>query len=323
MLDVQYKGHGLLILEVQILLANPAPSTIASNMAGTVRDALTFLCGICIGAFLTRGSSRMDSKRLPAAAAAATAAITLEDGGEAGRGGGDGEETAADAIIVPAGGQTSVGPPPHVRARLEKAAEMYHAAPAARKPYVITTAWGTPHKPCPHDAAGFERHEAADNAKLLLELGVAAEHILEESVSLETVGNAMYTRVIHTDPAGLRRLVVINNAFHMPRTRAVFSFVFGLPAQSRETAGADADAQRPYTITYVEVPDHLPADVLRARLDKERVATPRFAPGGPWRAGKRTLRDMWHWLHFENTAYAAVRLKQERAPLDPKLLRSY
>ena len=45
--------------------------------------------------------------------------------------------------------------------------------------------------PCPHDAAGFERHEAADNARFLIERGVPPSHILEESVSLETVGNGL------------------------------------------------------------------------------------------------------------------------------------
>ena len=51
---------------------------------------------------------------------------------------------------------------------------------AEPKPFVITTAWGTPHKPCPHDAAGFERHEAADNAQYLLARGVDASKLLEE-----------------------------------------------------------------------------------------------------------------------------------------------
>lgn len=44
-----------------------------------------------------------------------------------------------------------------------------------------------PLQPCPKDAAGFERHEAADNALFLIERGVPPEAILEESASLETV----------------------------------------------------------------------------------------------------------------------------------------
>ena len=53
-------------------------------------------------------------------------------------------------------------------------------------------AWGTPHKPCPHDAAGFERHESADNAEYLIKTEkIPTSDIIEESASLETVGNAV------------------------------------------------------------------------------------------------------------------------------------
>ena len=219
------------------------------------------------------------------------------------------------AIIIPAGGQGESAPPPHVLARLQRAAQLYFDSPAP-KPYIITTAWGTPHKPCPHDAAGFERHEAEDNARYLLSRGVDAARLLEESVSLETVGNAYFTRVLHTDVRGLRKLVVINNRFHMPRTRAVFGHVFRVP--SRE---GQPDAR--YELEYVEVEDRLPKDVLEARLHKEALATPKFAPGGPWRAATPTLRDLHDWVHMENTAYASVRLGEERKPIDPELLKSY
>jgi len=74
-----------------------------------------------------------------------------------------------------------------------------------------------PVQPCPKDAAGFERHEAADNALFLMGKGVPAEALLEESASLETVGNALFARLLHTDPRGLRRLAIVNNRFHMVR----------------------------------------------------------------------------------------------------------
>ena len=38
------------------------------------------------------------------------------------------------AIIVPAGGQGADGPPPHVIARLERAAVLYHEAPVGPPP---------------------------------------------------------------------------------------------------------------------------------------------------------------------------------------------
>ena len=219
------------------------------------------------------------------------------------------------ALVVPAGGQGADGPPPHVAARLEQAVHM-HFESGYPKPYIITTAWGTPHKPCPHDAAGFERHEAADNARFLVERGVPPSHILEESVSLETVGNAFFARVMHTETRGLRRLAVINNNFHMPRTRAVFEHVFRVPPR-------EGDPSTTYELEFIAVEDRLAADVLEARLQKEASALPRFATGGPWQLATPTLRHMHEWLYQENTAYATKRLLEVRKPLDPELVKSY
>lgn len=223
---------------------------------------------------------------------------------------------AYDAIVVPAGGQHKEGgPPAHVALRLIRAAELYNAS-GKPKPWVITTAWGTPHKPCPHDVAGFERHESADNAVFLLQRGVPASHLLEESISLETVGNAYFTRILHTEVRGLRHLAIVNNRWHMPRTRAVFLHVFGVPAKEH---GTDPG----YWLDFIEVDDGLQPDVLNARLIKEAVTLPKFQPGGQWQNATRSLQDLHQWLHQENTAYAAKRLLEERKPLDPALLKSY
>ena len=75
---------------------------------------------------------------------------------------------------------------------------------------------GTPHKPNPRDSAGFARTEAADNARWLTRRAVPPvppEDVLEEGFSLDTIGNAYFLRVGHTDPAGH---VFCN---HPPRSR--------------------------------------------------------------------------------------------------------
>jgi uncharacterized SAM-binding protein YcdF (DUF218 family) len=199
-------------------------------------------------------------------------------------------------------------------ARIDKAVELYQAA-VGPKPKIITTAWGTPHKPCPHDAAGFEVHESADNAKVLIKKGVNPADILEESVSLETVGNAFFTRVLHTDVLGLKRLAVINNKWHIPRTKAVFRHVFGVPSASGQPST--------YHLDFFEVAHHLPPAILSARLQKEETATPKFSEGGDWRKQTSTLQALHRWVNQDNTAYAAKRLLVERKPLDPELLKSY
>ena len=115
---------------------------------------------------------------------------------------------------------------------------------------------------------------------------------------------------------GLRRLAVVNNRFHMPRARAVFEHVFGIPPHP----GAPATA---YELDFVEVDDRLSDTVLAVRREKEAASLPRFVDGGPWRRATPTLRDMHNWVHQENTAYATKRLLEERKPLDPALLKSY
>ena len=106
---------------------------------------------------------------------------------------------------------------------------------------------------------------------------------------------------------------MINNRWHIRRTKAVFSFVFSLPP----TAGPL------YELTFFEVADGLAPDVLDARLKKEELASPKFEPGGPWQSRLNTLSDMHHWINQENTAYATKRLLTPRKPLDPGLLKSY
>ena len=134
--------------------------------------------------------------------------------------------------------------------------------------------------------------ESVAAARALLARGVPGARIWAETASLDTIGNAYFARVIHTDPAGLRRLLVVNSAFHMPRTRMIFDWVFGLPP-----------AEPPYALDYHAVPDRgLTEAGLAARRAKEaarmadlRRTIPRI----------RSLAALHRWLFTEHRAYAA------------------
>merc|ERR1712110_548159 len=104
------------------------------------------------------------------------------------------------------------------------------------------------------------------NAKhLIRNLGVNAADVFEENWSLDTIGNAYLLRTIHSDVAGWRELIVVNNEFHILRTRAIFNKVFGLAPQPAFGA---------YKLTFVEVPnDGLEGDVLKARREREAKST--------------------------------------------------
>ena len=225
---------------------------------------------------------------------------------------------ALDAILVCGGGQTETGPPPHVLSRIAEAAAMYHAAPEDRKPMVIMLSKGTPHKHAPYDARGIEITEAAMSANVLTNnYSIPAEAILEEGLSLETIGNAFFARIIHTDPLGLRRLAIVTSAWHMPRVRAVFEHVYSLPS------GAQTGTSPGYSLSYIETANDLPEDVLAIRSADESKKVSRYSAGSKWRLATLSMRELHSWMFHENMAYATARLTMARPEVDETLLKSY
>jgi uncharacterized SAM-binding protein YcdF (DUF218 family) len=92
------------------------------------------------------------------------------------------------AIIILGGGVTPDGnAPAHTQERIKLALEVDKEL--SGKSVFITLSGGTPHKPNPLDKRGFPVWESTAAAKALLSAGVAPERILEESFSLDTVGN--------------------------------------------------------------------------------------------------------------------------------------
>jgi len=95
-----------------------------------------------------------------------------------------------------------------------------------------------------------------------MDAGIPPEQILTETHSYDTIGNAFFSRVLHVDPLGLRRLLIITSDFHLPRTEAAFRWVYGLePAAS------------PYDLHFEGVADPgMDPEVLRERESRERLA---------------------------------------------------
>eukprot|EP00929_Paragymnodinium_shiwhaense_P059307 TRINITY_DN29702_c0_g1_i11.p1 TRINITY_DN29702_c0_g1~~TRINITY_DN29702_c0_g1_i11.p1 ORF type:complete len:129 (+),score=21.13 TRINITY_DN29702_c0_g1_i11:84-470(+) len=119
-------------------------------------------------------------------------------------------------------------------------------------------------------------------------------------------------RTIHADVSGWRRLVVVNNAFHLPRTKVIFEKVFSLPPVPF-AAG--------YDLSFVEVPDDgLEGEVLASRVERERTSTAGFIKNTQAFA---TLRDMHRFLFVDHLAYSSKRLLKDREPIDPKALSTY
>ena len=132
-----------------------------------------------------------------------------------------------DAIIIPGGGLTKDGRPhSFVQARLKKAWNSRHEAK-----YFITLSRGTTLLPPKLDQNGYEIDECKASAQYLYSLGdIKKDRILLECWSFDTIGNAVATRLMHTDIADLKRLLIITNKFHIERTKSIFTHIFNLPS---------------------------------------------------------------------------------------------
>jgi len=191
-----------------------------------------------------------------------------------------------DAVLIPGGGFTAAGAlHDAVCARLLRALE------EPGEPALIPLSRGTVHKPPPVDNAGFPVTEAGAAASFLIRQGCKPRRIATETCSLDTIGNAYFARVVHTEPAGYRRLLVVTSEFHLPRAQCIFEHIFGI----------DAPAQ-PYQLHFAGTPDTgYRAEALAARRLREEQSL------ATWRQSLQrlpSLAALHRWLFTQHTAYA-------------------
>jgi hypothetical protein len=161
-----------------------------------------------------------------------------------------------DAILVPGGGLLDDGSlPPWVINRFERAISRAEDAP------IIALSAGTTHK-----------------RRAVFEATAGAQWLLA-----------------HTDPARFRKLLIITSAFHMPRTEAIFRWIFGL-------------AQAEYKLD----------EALAAREAREQASLAAFRKT---EAKLRTLSAVHNWLFTAHEGYAAG--LTPRKSFDPAVLASY
>ena len=192
-----------------------------------------------------------------------------------------------DAVLVLGGGVRTGGAlPSWVIRRLERAMERRGDG------YIIALSAGTPHRPPPVDSRGFPIFESVAEARFLIQAGVPGHKILQETGSYDTVGNAYFARVIHTDPAGLLNILVITSDVHLERARAIFEWVFAL-----------TPVRIPYALEFEAVSDpSLDAAQLAKRAAKEASS---FDQTKMRMETIRTLAGLHAWLFTEHGAYKA------------------
>lgn len=123
-------------------------------------------------------------------------------------------EAPGDAIVVLGGGLLPPIPPrtaPEVTDAGDRVLEAARLWRAGRAPRVLA---------CGGSLDGMPP-EAADLAELLRFLGVAGEAILEDRSSRTTRENALEARRL-LEPLGVRRILLVTSALHMPRAAGLF-----------------------------------------------------------------------------------------------------
>jgi len=109
--------------------------------------------------------------------------------------------------------------PPDPKARVRKAAELYRDGIA---PLIIMSgAWTY------HFAINPNRSEATAMKEYAVELGIPEQAIIEESKSMDTIGNVYFTKTDIIEPKGLSDIVVVASEDHMPRVKYLFEKIYG------------------------------------------------------------------------------------------------
>lgn len=208
-------------------------------------------------------------------------------------------------MLIPGGGVRTAGSlPSWVTCRLDRAIERYAGE------YLIALSAGTVHRPPPLDQNRFPILESVAAARYLLNAGIPADRILTETCSLDTIGNAFFSRVIHADPREFRRLLVITSDFHLERTRMAFEWVYRL-----------SPVGRAYEIRFEGVcDDRMDPAIRREREEKERNGRAALVKAA---AGMTTLAEFHRWLFTQHGAYTSGNGNPAGQPLERNLLESY
>ena len=102
---------------------------------------------------------------------------------------------------------------------------------------------------------------------------------------------------MHAEPRGWRRIHVVTSAFHLPRTQAIFDWVFALPFSGRRSSSL--------ALTYEEAPER-GMDAEQSGSRREKRARKRSRRCGTAMARIKDLAALHSFLFVEHSAYKAT-----------------
>lgn len=207
-----------------------------------------------------------------------------------------------DAIIILCGGisyNNSYVPNAWSLPRCEEA--LKHST----KYYIISTKY-TCYKPPYTNEKGFPITESEVYAQFLISKGVPPKKILLETMSVDTIGNIYFTRLLHTDVRQWFRLAIITSKFHMARVRTIGNIIWNL------------EPSQPYNIVYIATDDSMiPEHILKKRQEKETQQTKNTISQ---LIHIQNMSDLHNWMYTHHKQYIC---QSESCNEETLLLKTY
>ncbi len=192
-----------------------------------------------------------------------------------------------DALIVLCGGLAKNGAPnPWVLRRLDKVLAIRNQAR-----FILIPGRSTPYKPPHLSKEGFPEDESVISAEYLLKRGTSKKKIFLQRLSVDTIGDAFFTRLILTDPMKLKKILVITSDHHMPRAKKIFERIFSLKPLSFR-----------YHLGFLTASDkNLDPKTINARAKKEKEHLSVFLKHTK---SLKTMPSFHRWLFTRHGAYS-------------------
>ena len=130
-------------------------------------------------------------------------------------------------------------------------------------------------------------------------MGIPATSIQEEAFTVDTIGNAYYFRTVHAEYCDNNDIYIITNKWHMPRSQAIFEYIFTLPYSSTDKKKSNL---RPKTfhLHFEPVEDGVNEEVGKARRKREEQSLKTF--NEKTKNEFSSMQEFHHWLFTKHTA---------------------